>query len=70
MPGDYSHYLLEMQHHAKKATAYLESSQSVGPMAKAVAMANAESKLLEAIASARQALAAIRNMQTPRAWQD
>lgn len=66
---DYSHYLLEMGRHAKKAHDYLTAAQSLGPTAKAVALVNAEQRMLEAISSARDALRAIRDQQTPRAWQ-
>lgn len=58
---DYSTHLIDMERYAKKATSYLEAAQSLGPSAQQLCYVNAECKLLEAIASARAALACVRH---------
>ena len=64
--NDWSSHLLDSERHFKKAQDYLRASQSLGPTARAIAMVNAETKLLEGISCARDAVAAVRQMQGPR----
>lgn len=61
---DYSTHMLDMAQATHKATDYLRASQSLGPLAKTVALLNAESRLMEAITAARLAMACIRGMHT------